>query len=337
MNKFNYYDALSVKDAVKQANTTVGEELYDPSGKGAIFKGGGIDVLDMIKEGLIQPKTIVNVKNIPGMDSITMDNDGLTIGANVTLSEIEESKDIMENYLALHEAVAHAATPQLRNMSTIAGNIAQRTRCWYFRSADHPCFRKGGDRCYARSSRHGQNENHAILDNGSCVSTHASSISTALLAYNGSVMITTGKMETKEVPFSDFFVSPSQDVGRENILGPQDLITAIKIPSPSSSTRSYYSKQVEKESFDWSIGDVAIVADMDGNKCSKIAIVLGAAAPVPYRSKEAEEVVINQTITEALAERAAKKAMENARPLSMNNYKLPLFEAIIKQGLLNLV
>lgn len=337
MNKFNYYDALSVKDAVQQANTTVGEELYDPSGKGAIYKGGGIDVLDMLKEGLIHPKTIINVKNIPGMDSISMDEDGLTIGANVTLAEIEENKDILQNYLALHEAVAHAATPQLRNMSAIAGNIAQRTRCWYFRSADHPCFRKGGDRCYARHSKHGQNENHAILDNGSCVSIHASSISTALLAYNGSVMITTGKMETKEVPFSEFFVSPSQDIGRENILGPQDLITAIKLPAPSANTKSYYSKQVEKESFDWSIGDVAIVAEMDGKKCNTISIVLGAAAPVPYRSKEAEEVVINQTITDALAERAAKKAMANARPLSMNNYKLPLFEAIIKKGLLNLV
>jgi xanthine dehydrogenase YagS FAD-binding subunit len=337
MNKFNYYDALSVNDAVKQANTTVGEELYTPSFTGAIYKGGGIDVLDMVKEGLIQPKTVINVKNIPGMDSITMDQDGLTIGANVTLAEMEENKDILKNYLALHEAVAHAATPQLRNMSTIAGNIAQRTRCWYFRSTDHPCFRKGGDRCYARHSSNGQNENHAILDNGSCVSTHASSVSTALLAYNGSVVFTNGKMESKEVPFSEFFVSPGQDISKENILKPKDLITAIKIPRPSPNTKSFYSKQVEKESFDWSIGDVAIVAEMSGKKCTKVSIVLGAAAPVPYRSKEAEKVVVNQTITNILAEQAARKAMENARPLSMNNFKLPLFEAIIKQGLLNLV
>ena len=337
MNKFNFYDAMSVKDAVQQANTTVGEELYDPSEKGAIFKSGGIDVLDMVKEGLISPKTVVNVKNIPGMDTITLDQDGLTIGANVTLAEIGDNKEVLAHYLALHEAVVHAATPQLRNMSTIAGNIAQRTRCWYFRSVDHDCFRKGGDRCFARHSEHGQNENHAILDNGSCVSTHASSISTALMAYNGSVVITDSKMETREVPFTEFFVSPGEDPSNENILKPQDLITAIKLPRPSNNTKAYYSKQVERESYDWSIADVAIVAEMNGKKCQSISIVLGAAAPVPHKATAAEEVVKNQVITEDLAMSAAKKAMERARPLSMNNYKVPLFESIIKQGILNLV
>ena len=134
MNKFSWYDAGSVKDAVQQANTTVGDEMNSPSGKAAIFKSGGVDVLDMMKEGLIAPETIVNVNNIPGLDKITYDKNGLSIGANVTLAEIESNDLVLSNYLALHHAVAHAATPQLRNMSTIAGNIAQRTRCWYFRS-----------------------------------------------------------------------------------------------------------------------------------------------------------------------------------------------------------
>ena len=336
MNKFSWYDAKSVEDAIEQVNNTVSEELYLPSGKAALFKSGGIDILDMVKEGLIKPKTIVNVRNIPGLDSIRMDENGLTIGANVTLAEMESNQDILTHYMSLHHAVAHAATPQLRNMSTIAGNLAQRTRCWYFRSSDHPCFRKGGDRCYARHSTNGENENHAIIDNGSCVSVHASSIATALLAYGGSVMITNGKMESREVPLSDFFVSPGEDVSRETILEPNDLITSIKVPKPSPNTKSYYSKQVQRESYDWSLADVAIVAEMDGQKCNKIRIVLGSAAPTPIRAEDAEAVVLNKTINEGLAMRASKVAMENARPLSQNSYKVPLFESIIKRGILEL-
>ena len=124
MNKFSWYDARSVKDAVQQVSSTVGEELYFHSGNAVLFKSGGIDILDRVKEGLINPKTIVNVKNIPDLDMIKFDDEGLRIGANVSLSEIEESGDVLTHYLALHHAVAHAATPQLRNMSTMAGNLA---------------------------------------------------------------------------------------------------------------------------------------------------------------------------------------------------------------------
>lgn len=336
MNKFSWYDARSVKDAVEQVNTTVGNELYAPSGNAAVFKSGGIDILDMIKEGLMEPKTIVNVRNIPGLDKVNYNNDGLSIGANVTLAEMESNNDILTNYYALHQAIAHAATPQLRNMSTIAGNIAQRTRCWYFRSADHHCFRKGGDHCFARHSKNGQNENHAILDNGSCVSVYASSIATALLAYQGSVVITNAKMETREVPFNDFFVSPAQDISKETILDSNDLITEIRLPRPSAGTKSFYTKQVERESYDWSIGDVAIVAEMNGNTCKKIVIAMGSAAPTPIRALQAEKILVNKTITEELAIQAAKAAMENAKPLSNNSYKVPLFKSIIKQGLFKL-
>ncbi len=336
MNKFRWYEARSVKDAIQQVNTTVGEELYAPSGNAAVFKSGGIGILDMVKEGLIEPDTIVNVRNIPGLNKVSYNREGLSIGANVTLAELASNEDILSNYFALHQAITHAATPQLRNMSTIAGNIAQRTRCWYFRSADHPCLRKGGDRCFAKHSKNGQNENHAILDNGSCVSIYASSIATALLAYQGSVVITNKKMETREVPFNEFFVSPAQDVSRETDLQPNDLIIAIKLPKPSANTKSFYTKQVERESYDWSIADVAIVAEMDGKKCRKIAISLGAAAPTPIRAVQAEEILINKAITEELATQAAEAAMKKARPLSKNSYKVPLFKSIIKQGLLKL-
>ncbi|MCB0687089.1 MAG: FAD binding domain-containing protein [Saprospiraceae bacterium] len=338
MNRFSWYEAKSVEDALKNANTTLSEELYSPSNEAAFFKSGGIDVLDFLKEGLISPKTIVNVRDIPGMDKIEHEhNEGMTIGANVTLAEIEHHPDVAINFPALQMAVAHAATPQLRNMSTIAGNLAQRTRCWYFRSVDHQCFRKNGDRCFARHSETGQNEGHAIINNGSCVSVHASSIATALLALKASVVIQGGDMKKKVVSIEDFFVSPMQDISRENILGKKDLITEIKVPAPSANTKSFYIKQVARESYDWSLADVAVVAEMKGNTCVDITIALGAAAPTPIRSYEAEKILKGEQLNDMSITKAAEKAMEVARPLSKNGYKIPLFKSIIVRALSELI
>ena len=338
MNKFSWYEAKSIEDALKQVNSTVSGELYKPSGQAAVFKSGGVDLFDLVKEGLVRPQKIVNIRNIPGLDNISYDQkEGLRIGANVTLAEIESSKEIRDHYLALHQAVAHAATPQLRNMSTLAGNLAQRTRCWYFRSADHPCFRKGGDRCFARGAESGENENHAILDNGSCVSVHASSIATALMAFNAAVVLVNGDGEKREVLMDDFFVAPAKDVARENILQPQEIITEIVLPAPSATTKSYYLKQVARESYDWSLGDVAVVAEVTGNTCQRASIVLGAAAPVPFRSIPAEKAMEKKTVDEKNAAAAAEAAMEEARPLSKNGFKVPLFKAIIKDAILAMV
>ena len=258
----------------------------------------------------------------------------MSIGANVTLAEIASNEVIKENYLALHQAVTHAATPQLRNMSTLGGNIAQRNRCWYFRSRDHDCFRKAGDRCFARHSETGENENHAILDNGSCVSVHASSISTALMAFHATVVIVNGEGKKKEVLMDNFFVSAGEDIAMETILQAKEMITEIILPAPKKNTRSFYIKQGVRESYDWSIGDVAVVMEVSGNTCKSASIVLGAAAPVPYRSNEAQQAIENKTINSDNALAAANAAMSKARPLSKNGYKVPLFVSIIKQGIL---
>lgn len=337
MNRFSWYEAKSVEDALEQVNSTLSNELYEPTQTASVFKSGGIDVFDWVKEGLLKPQMIVNIRNIPGLDKITYDRKkGLRIGCNVTLAEIASNPEIKEQYLALHQAVNHAATPQLRNVSTLGGNIAQRNRCWYFRSADHHCFRKGGDRCFARHSETGENENHAILDNGSCVSVHASSIATALMAFNGSVVISNAEGKQKTVAMDDFFVSAGEDMAMENILQAKEIITEILLPAPSKNTKSSYIKQVARESYDWSLADVAVVMEVSGNTCKSASIVLGAAAPVPYRSMEAQKAIENKTLTSENAAAAAKAAMAKARPLSKNDYKVPLFISTIKQTILEI-
>ena len=337
MNKFSWYEAKSLEDALQQVNSTVSEQLYEPTKGAAVFKSGGVDVFDWTKEGLLSPEKIINIKNIPGLDKISFDRKkGMSIGANVTLADIASNTEIEANYLALHQAVNHAATPQLRNMSTLGGNIVQRNRCWYFRSAEHQCFRKAGDRCFARHSETGENENHAIIDNGSCVSTHASSIATALMAFNASVVIVGADGKKKEVAMDDFFVSAGKDIAMETILQAKEIITDIILPAPSKNTKSYYIKHVARESYDWSLGDVAVVMEISGTTCKSASIVLGAAAPVPYRSVQAQEAMEKKDINQENALAAAKAAMSIARPLSKNAYKVPLFESIIKQAILEI-
>ncbi len=335
MNKFSWYEATSIEDALKQVNSTVSEELYQPSNKASVIKSGGIDVFDWVKEGLLKPQKIVNIRNIAGLDKISYDpKKGMSIGSNVTLAEIASNPEIKNHYFALHQAVNHAATPQLRNVSTLGGNIAQRNHCWYFRSTDHQCFRKAGDRCFARDPKNGENENHAIIDNGTCVSVHASSISTALMAFNASVVIVNGEGEKKKVSMDDFFVSPGKDIAMETILKNKEIITEIILPAPKNNTKSYYIKQVARESYDWSLGDVAVVIEASGGKCKSASIVLGAAAPVPYRSIEAQQAMENKTINKENALAASEAAMAIARPLSKNGYKVPIFKSIINQAIL---
>jgi xanthine dehydrogenase YagS FAD-binding subunit len=336
MNKFSWYEANSVEDALKQVNATVSEAIQsNGSGDAAVFKAGGVDLLDLMKEGLVNPQKIINIRNIFNLDKITYDKkSGLRLGANITLSEIEKDITIKGTYLALHQAAARVGTPQIRNMSTLGGNIAQRTRCWYFRSIHHDCLRKGSGTCFART---GENGYHAIMKNGSCTSVHASSVSTALIAFNASVEITNSKGETKMVNMKDFFVLPGDDSRRENILKANELITAIVVPAPSSKTKSYYIKQGERESNDWALADVAVVAELSGLNCKSARIVLGAAAPVPWLSQIASDALTGNEINENSAKQAAEASMDSATPLEKNAYKVPMFKAIVKRAILELV
>ena len=333
MNKFSWYNAKSVEEALKEVNATVSEALSSKSPEApAVFKSGGVDLLDLMKEGLVKPHKIINISQIEGLDQIAFDKkDGLRMGANVTLAQIEAHPQVKEMYLALHQAVAHAGTPQLRTMASLGGNLAQRTRCWYFRSIHHECLRKGSGTCFARE---GENEFHAIMRNGACASVHASSVATALLAFDARVEIQNSKGDSKKVDLVDFFVAPGDDSSRENILEADELITAVTVPPISSKVRSYYIKQGARESYDWALADVAVVAEISGTTCKKASVALGAAAPVPLLSKQAAQALEGKTVDEATASSTAEAAMKGATPLAKNGYKVPLFKSIIKRTIL---
>ncbi len=334
MNKFSWYEATSVEDALQHVNSTVSAALTKPANSAAVIKAGGIDLLDLMKEGLVEPKTIINIRNLPGLKEVSFDKkEGLKIGANVTLGELEDNSIVKEQYLALHQAVAQAGTPQLRNTATLGGNLAQRTRCWYFRSFEHKCFRKGGNMCFAKN---GENEFHSIMKNGTCCSVHASSVATALLAFHAQVEITSADGKTRLLNLDEFFVLPGDDPSKENVLKENELITNVILPPVQKNTNSYYMKQGGRESYDWALADTAVVIEFTGSKCKSAIIALGAAAPVPLISESAAQALIDNEINEDTARKAAGIAMEGATPLAQNGYKVPLFKNIIKRTLLNL-
>jgi xanthine dehydrogenase YagS FAD-binding subunit len=310
-------------------NASTPEEALERLSSGAAVKAGGVDLLDRMKEGIDAPSRLVNLRAIKGMNEIRADRDGsVEIGPLATLAELAAHPALKRTHRALADAAGHAATPQIRNMATIGGNLLQRPRCWYFRSEEFKCRKKGGESCFAIE---GENQYHAIFGNQLCAIVHPSATATPLVALGAKLELTTARGK-REVLLEEFFVTPEQDVRRENALASGELITAIRIPG--TKVRSAYSKQGEKESFDWPLAEVAVVLEVDGGKCKRASIVLGAAAPVPRRAKEAEELLLGKKIDEANAKAAAARAISGATPLSQNAYKLKLFEALVHRTIL---
>lgn len=338
MHHFEWLNAQSETEAAQAGATTVAAAMIVPTGgrtpqDAAVFKAGGIDLLDLMKEGLLQPRRVVNLRGISGLDQIVEQKDGtLRVGALVTLANLAGNAAILKRYAALADVARNSASPQIRNVATLGGNLLQRPRCWYFRSAHHHCARKGGEACFAFG---GDNRYHAIFDQSGCAIVHPSTAATALVALGASVELSDAKGSRRQVLLEKFFLLPEADITRENDLKPGEILSAVVLPKLEPGIRSVHLKQGEKDSFDWPIADVAVVLDRDSQGlCRNVSIVLGAAAPVPHRAKAAEAALVGKPVDDANARDAAHAAIAGATPLSMNAYKLPIFETLVRRAIL---
>jgi xanthine dehydrogenase YagS FAD-binding subunit len=322
MRAFEYVKPATVADAVRE----LGRSWAD-----AKILAGGIDLLGELKEGIIAPQRIVNIKGISGLRYIRFsEKEGLRLGALVTLEEIETHQVIRQRYTALAEAAHSVGTPQIRNVGTIGGNLCQRPRCWYYRDEHTKCLKKGGPICFAYN---GENKYHAILGGGPCYIVHPSDCAPALIAFRASVTVVSPRGQ-RTVPLEEFFVLPSRRLDHETILEPDEIVTEIRVPTPAPNTRSTYLKFKERDSHDFAIVGAAVVMRLRGKVCEDVRIVLSGVAPIPWRSPEAEAVLKGKAITPELAEQAGKAAVAKAQPLSQNAYKVPLTQAIVKQAIL---
>jgi xanthine dehydrogenase YagS FAD-binding subunit len=338
MQPFEWVNARSAAEAANSGATTVAAAMVASVGTQApqdtvVIKAGGFDLLDLMKEGLLRPHRIVNLRGIAGLDGIVEEKDGtLRIGALVTIAQVASNPTIHQRYTALADAAGNSASPQIRNVATLGGNLLQRPRCWYFRSARYDCVRKGGETCFAFG---GENQYHAIFDQSGCAMVHPSTAATALVALGAKVVLVNAVNQRREVLLEEFYLLPDKDIHRENDLGPGEILTAVVLPKLQPTIRSVHLKQGEKDSFDWPLADVAVLLDRDANGlCRRASIVLGAAAPVPHRAKAAEAALLGKPVKDQTARDAARAVLVGAAPLSKNAYKLPIFETLVRRAIL---
>jgi xanthine dehydrogenase YagS FAD-binding subunit len=295
---------------------------------------GGTDLLGCLRDGVSTAQSLVSigrVKALSGISAVPPPTGGLRIGAMTTASQIASDKAIRQSYLALAQAAASVASPQLRNQGTIGGNLCQRPRCWYFRGDFH-CARKGGDHCFAVG---GENQNHAIFGGGACVIIHPSDTAPALIALGARVRIS-GPGQSRVVPLSSFFVGPATSVTRETILEKNEIVTEILLPAAEPGLRSSYRKVRGRGAWDFALAGVAVALLMKGGAVSRARVVFSGVAPVPWRSEAVEQAITGKALTADVVAAASEAGVKGATPLEKNGYKVPMLKGVITESLLAL-
>lgn len=301
------------------------------AGRAAAYAGGGSDLLALMKDRVLDPDLVISLKGLREQNGIAATDTGTTIGGQTTLSAIAASAAIGASYPVLAEAAATVATPQIRNVGTIAGNICQRPWCWYFRNG-FPCFKAGGSQCFSFG---GENQFHAIFGGGPSYIVHPSDAAPALVALEA-VVHTAGPAGERRIPAGEFFVLPRQNAALETVLGPHELVVSVGLPAARPGTRSTYQKVMDREAWTHALVSAAVILEMDGRVCRRARVVLGGVAPIPWRLPEVERALEGRAITEAVAAQAGDLAVSGARPLSQNAYKVPMTRGLVRRTVLEL-
>ena len=318
-----YYSPETLEEAIS---------LLDNYREEAKIIAGGIDLLGLMKNKVLSPGVLINIKALEGLSYITEDTNGLEIGALTGIHEIEKSDLIRNKYPLLVEAAQSVGSPQIRNMATLGGNLCQEVRCWYYRRSpvtgiSYPCRRKKEDGiCYAVN---GENENHAILGESECFAVSPSDMNAGLQALDAGIKTISPRGE-RTIPVGEFYTHLG------NVLQPDEMIISIHVPRESSRMKQQYLKFRVRKTIDFAIVSVAAAVMLDGNIVRDARIVIGGVSPVAHEASKAEKTIRGETLTESVAEIAAAAAVCDAMPLRKNGYKVPIVKALVKRALLSL-
>lgn len=300
-------------------------------GRAVAYAGGGSDLLALVKERIVDPDVIVSLKGVTGATGVSPSSRGVSVGGLTTLAALGAHERVRREYAVLAEAAESVATPQIRNVATVAGNVCQRPWCWYYRNA-FPCYKNGGNTCFSAS---GENQFNAIFGGGPSYIVHPSDTAPALVAL-GATFTIQGPAGTRTVPASEFFVLPRQAVAKENVLADSELLVSIDLPAPTAGQRSAYHKVLDREAWTHAVVSAAVVLDMDGHTCRRARVVLGGVAPIPWRLEAVEKLLTGAPITAELAARAGELAVADAMPLPKNRYKVPLTRTMVRRTIMEL-
>jgi len=323
MNRFS----LAKPRSFEEAATLAGDKVYELP----ILKAGGMDVVDLIKEGIEEPDLLIQLKGLtrdgaPGISDDPMGNT-ITIEAGTTLAEIAASEIVHKHAPVVAQAAESAASPQVRNVATAAGNLLQRPRCWYFRNAEFDCLKKGGARCFAVE---GENQYHAVFGRGPCHIVHPSNLAPALAACSASVHITGSNRDS--IAISELFHMPDKGVFDEHNLRPGEVITHITLEYRQKS--GFYAIKA-KRSFDWPLVFACVSLDLNGPVIAQARVWGGAVAPVPWRLERVENALRGIDVREGpRLEVAASVSTEEAEPMTQNQYKLKLLPVAIRRAVM---
>jgi len=317
MNQFSYVNATTLKEATAALGTSWPE---------AVVLAGGTDILSLMKDYVMSPARLVNIKNIKELGGISKSGGGLRIGATVTFDELASNAMVRQMFPSLGQAAMGVASPQIRNMGTVGGDLCQRPRCWYFRLGHGVLGQKDGKSLVAE----GENKYHAIFSQGVAHFVSASSLGPALVALGAKVKLVSAS-GSREVDAAKFFVAPQSSEAREIALLPNEILTEIMIPAGGKNA-TYEVRQ--KDALDWPLVTASVNLTMKGNTVSAANIVLGHVGPTPYHAAGAEKALIGKTITADLAMAVGDAAVQGAKPLSQNAYKIQLARVAVKRALL---
>jgi xanthine dehydrogenase YagS FAD-binding subunit len=320
MPHFELYQPDSVEAALE-----LGERL----GSDGWMVAGGQDSFDWLKNRTKRAGAVVDLTGIAALKGVRELEGGLEIGALTTLTEVENDPMVRERFGLLSLAAGRVASPQIRNAGTLGGNLCQDTRCWYYRYGVN-CYRAGGTTCYADTPE-GQNREHAIFGASRCVAVTPSDTATALVALEATLVVRGPKGE-RLVPAGDFFVGPSIDIQHMTSLAPGELLTAVRIPAKWAGASFYFEKVADRATWDFALLSVAAAFRMEGDRIGTASVVCGAVACVPWRLTAVERQLAGGARDEASANAAGRAAVQGARPLKFNQYKISLMENLVRRA-----
>jgi xanthine dehydrogenase YagS FAD-binding subunit len=317
MNSFEYARARSIDGAIQLSTAE------------SRFLAGGIDLLGEMKEYIISPRRLVDLKSIAGLDEISTSARVWKLGANVTIADIARNEQIVATLPGLAEAAAEVGSPQVRNVATLGGNLAQHSRCWYYRHRDLHCLKRGGSTCYARE---GENKYHSLFTGNPCISPVVSNLAIILAALDATVHVRRGAEEVR-LTIGELYAEAWDNTIAHNSLAPGDLIVSVDIPIQKN--RSTYLQVSEKSDFDWALVSCAAAGQFAGNRWSDVAVYLGAVAPVPYRIESA--LLQSGELSSDSIGSVADSISAKAAPLSQNRYKIPIAQALVRRVLTRMI
>ena len=295
-------------------------QLAGADGASVKLIAGGTDLLDEIKEGFERPVRLISIAGLAEMQGLSVSPSGLEIGAGITLAELAANRDIARGYAALTQAAESVASPQIRNVGTVGGNLCQRPRCWYYRSIKFNCRKKGGGTCYAAL---GENKYHAILGGSDCVIVHPSDVAVALISLDASMTLTS-QTGPRTVPVEEFFAGPDVDITSENILTDGEIVTSIAVPALPANSKSIFLKARERQGMDFATSSVAVAMTVSDGTVTSARVTLGGVAPIPWRATAVESVLLNKRVGSIDLKEVGEAAVHRARALEHNGYKVRL-------------